>query len=87
MEHAGREEDIFKGDIPELDVEAAIRKNEEEVQPNAMTMNEDIAKERKNELLMFEKWDAFDLVPPEETKEDKFIDVTWVTEWRGHDGW
>eukprot|EP00971_Amphidinium_carterae_P275603 5468732-Amphidinium_carterae.1 len=87
IEQAGREEDIFKGDIPELDVETAVRKNEEEVQPNQDTMNEDIARERRSQLLMFEEWDAFDLVPPADTKEDKFIDVTWVTEWRGLDGW
>eukprot|EP00971_Amphidinium_carterae_P172226 3414412-Amphidinium_carterae.2 len=81
-------EDIpFNAEVPVLDVDEALKKNEEEVQPNPETKEEDIKRERRNELLAFEDWRVFSLVPPEETEQSKFIDVRWVDEWRGTDGW
>eukprot|EP00971_Amphidinium_carterae_P350150 6491406-Amphidinium_carterae.1 len=81
-------EDVpFSVEVPALDVEEALKKNEEEVQPDPNTQEEDIKQERRSELLAFEDWKVFSLVPPEETDQSRFIDVRWVDEWRGTDGW
>eukprot|EP00971_Amphidinium_carterae_P010713 211639-Amphidinium_carterae.3 len=74
-------------DLEDVPFEAQRRKNEELVKPDLETKEQDILLEKRKELLMFEEWDAFKLVPPEETYPMKFVDVRWVVDWRGTDGW
>eukprot|EP00971_Amphidinium_carterae_P032112 632282-Amphidinium_carterae.4 len=79
-------EEIPIEDMPDLDIEMLLNKNSTEIEPNWETAEEDIKKE-KIELQVFWDWKAFELVPRSEVKQDKLVDVKWVTEWRGKQGW
>eukprot|EP00971_Amphidinium_carterae_P205497 4078495-Amphidinium_carterae.1 len=81
------EEESALHTLPHLDVEQMIKKNAEEIEPDASTEKEDIHESKMAELDFFASIEAMEPVEDEEVDPSCKVDVTWVIEWRGVDGW
>eukprot|EP00971_Amphidinium_carterae_P298205 5925522-Amphidinium_carterae.1 len=81
------EADEVNADLPDLDVEQMVKKNAEEVEPDPATEQEDVFESKMAELDFFNDIGAMEPVGDEEVDPTCKVDVTWVVEWRGKDGW